>query len=123
MAVDKKSDHVGNHGGTYIDNHGMTRQFTYIDHDKKSKMSFSETSDEEKEKIKNDMIVYRKSIIDRILDVPASLCPYEFHDFTIRGEDKVVIEWNKTMISDDGMSIDRLVSFCTLLENRFNTKS
>ena len=34
MAIDKKSQHVGNHGGVYTDNDGMTKQFTYIDHDK-----------------------------------------------------------------------------------------
>ena len=39
MAVDKKSDHVGNHGGTYIDNDGQSKQFTYIDHDKKTKFA------------------------------------------------------------------------------------
>lgn len=34
MAVDKKSQHVGNHGGVYTDNDGQTKQFTYIDHDR-----------------------------------------------------------------------------------------
>lgn len=40
MAVDKKSDYVGNHGGKYTDEHGQTRQFTYVDHDVKPKISF-----------------------------------------------------------------------------------
>ena len=39
MAVDKKSDHVGNHGGAYIDNDGMRKQFVTVDHDKKTKIS------------------------------------------------------------------------------------
>lgn len=34
MAVDKKSQHVGNHGGVYTDNDGQIKQFTYIDHDR-----------------------------------------------------------------------------------------
>lgn len=34
MAVDKKSQHVGNHGGAYTDIDGMTKQFTYVDHDR-----------------------------------------------------------------------------------------
>lgn len=34
MGVDKKSDHVGNHGGRYADMDGMTKQFTYVDHDR-----------------------------------------------------------------------------------------
>lgn len=41
MAVDKKSDHVGNHGGAYTDIDGMRKQFTYVDHDKKTKIGIS----------------------------------------------------------------------------------
>lgn len=32
--MDKKSQHVGNHGGVYTDIDGQTKQFTVIDHDK-----------------------------------------------------------------------------------------
>jgi hypothetical protein len=32
--MDKKSDHVGNHGGRYTDIDGQTKQFTYVDHDR-----------------------------------------------------------------------------------------
>ena len=39
MAVDRKAEHVGNHGGVYTDLNGMSRQFTYIDHDKKPTLS------------------------------------------------------------------------------------
>lgn len=39
MAVDRKADHVGNHGGVYTDIDGQTKQFTVIDHDKKVKIS------------------------------------------------------------------------------------
>jgi len=39
MAVDRKADYVGNHGGAYTDETGMSRQFTYVDHDKKLKIS------------------------------------------------------------------------------------
>lgn len=41
MAVDRKADHVGNHGGAYTDQDGMSRQFTYVDHDPKTRISFS----------------------------------------------------------------------------------
>lgn len=34
MAVDRKADYVGNHGGAYVDESGQTRQFTYVDHDR-----------------------------------------------------------------------------------------
>ena len=46
MAVDKKSQHVGNHGGVYTDMEGMSKQFTTIDHDKKSKIHFSSNKEE-----------------------------------------------------------------------------
>jgi hypothetical protein len=32
--MDKKSQHVGNHGGRYTDIDGQTKQFTYVDHDR-----------------------------------------------------------------------------------------
>ena len=38
MAVDKKSDYVGNHGGAYTDVDGQSKQFTYVDHDPKVKI-------------------------------------------------------------------------------------
>lgn len=41
MAVDKKSDWVGNHNGRYTDIDGMSKQFTYIDHDKKIRIGLS----------------------------------------------------------------------------------
>lgn len=44
MAVDRKADYVGNHGGAYSDIDGMSRQFTYVDHDKKLKITFNSTS-------------------------------------------------------------------------------
>jgi hypothetical protein len=44
MAVDKKSDYVGNHGGRYTDIDGISKQFTYIDHDKKTKVGINYNS-------------------------------------------------------------------------------
>lgn len=34
MATDRKADYVGTHGGAYTDMDGMTKQFTYVDHDR-----------------------------------------------------------------------------------------
>lgn len=121
MAVDKKKDHVGNHGGAYIDNDGNRRQFTYIDHDPKTKISGSVTTDKEKETIKDSLSLYRKELVQRILDVPASLCPIEFSEFTLRGESQSVIQWNEKMLSDDGMTINRLRDLCTIVERRFES--
>lgn len=120
MAVDKKSSHVGNHGGTYTDMNGMTKQFTYIDHDKKTKISTNKMTDKEKKKVSTDLSAYRVSLQDRILCIPASVCPWEFHDFTIRNEKTPEILWNEVMVRDEGISIDRLRELCTLTERRFD---
>lgn len=113
MAVDSKSQHVGNHGGRYIDNDGQSKQFTYIDHDKKPTISFH-TEEVDKEWQGK----YTKELVDRIMDIPASICPVEFQDFTVRGENQAVITWNKTMILDSGMDLGKLRDLCTILENR-----
>lgn len=41
MAVDKPGDYVGNHGGAYTDIDGLSKQFTYVDHDKKLTAAFN----------------------------------------------------------------------------------
>lgn len=70
MAVDKKSDHVGNHGGAYTDNDGMRKQFTIIDHDKKLKIS-SHVSSETLEDIQKLLDQYLKEKIETVLLLPA----------------------------------------------------
>jgi hypothetical protein len=122
MAVDRKSDHVGNHGGGYVDNDGNRRQFTYIDHDPKTSISGLVSTDKDKEAIKSSLSSYKLDIIQRILDVPASLCPIEFYEFTIRGENQLVVTWNETMLRDEGLTLNRLRDLCTLLENKFDSK-
>lgn len=116
MAVDRPGDYVGNHGGAYTDDSGMSKQFTYVDHDPKIKISGSVTTDKEKETIKSSLLLYKKELVQRILDVSASFCPIEFSEFTLRTTSK--IEWNKKMLSDNGMSIDRLRDICTIVERR-----
>lgn len=116
MAVDKPGDYVGNHGGGYIDNDGNRRQFTYIDHDPKTKITNSVSVD--KEAITKELSDYRELLIQEILNTPASVCPIIFSEFTVRGESQTVIEWNKTMITDKGMTINRLRDLYTLLSNR-----
>lgn len=112
MAVDKKSDYVGNHGGAYTDENGMSRQFTYVDHDKKPTIS---TFSGETEKF--DFNKYRESIIKDILLYPASICPSVFVDYTLRGEGKSQIEWNTDMLIDTGIPINQLRDLNTLLSN------
>lgn len=113
MATDRPGDYIGNHGGKYTDESGMTRQFTYVDHDKKPTIS---TNTEKVDK--SWQKEYRNSIINRILGIPASLCPEPYYDFTVRGENQNTITWNEKMVRDEGIEIDRLRMLCTLLENK-----
>lgn len=115
MAVDKKSQHVGNHGGTYTDIDGMSKQFTYIDHDKKSKMSFFNNCAETRKWSEKG---YKADLVERITELPASICPEIFCDYTIRGEGKRVVEWNTDMLIDAGVPTNQLRDLCTLLENK-----
>lgn len=72
MAIDTKSQHVGNHGGTYTDNDGQSKQFTYIDHDKKQKISShlspSQNELEEMQKRQEDYTAWK---IEFVLLLPA----------------------------------------------------
>ena len=113
MTADRKADHVGNHGGAYTDLDGNRKQFTYIDHDKKPKISLNlpttgKYSEED----------YRKYLQDRILAVSASYCPVEFSDFIKRGADQVALGWNEAMLQDKGISTNMLRDLVTILENR-----
>jgi hypothetical protein len=49
MAVDRKADHVGDHGGRYTDIDGASKQFTYVDHDKKTRIGVSSNTPFNKE--------------------------------------------------------------------------
>lgn len=71
MAVDRKADYVGNHGGAYTDVDGQSRQFTYIDHDKKTKISRERETKEEKQKRKDLLKAYKQQEIEFILSRPA----------------------------------------------------
>jgi hypothetical protein len=117
MAVDRKSQHVGNHGGKYMDNDGMSKQFTYIDHDKKTKISKLNSSEQEMERIKQELKDYRVDLQERILKIPASLAPDIYYDFTVRGANLTEITWNEKMIKDEGLDLDRLRTLAVILEN------
>lgn len=112
MATDRKADYVGNHGGAYTDIDGMSKQFTYVDHDKKTTISLNSGKSESVE------TGYREQLVTRVLDQPASICPEIFSDFTIRGEGKSHIEWDKNMLTNKGLPILRLQEMVTLLENK-----
>lgn len=117
MAVDKKSDHVGNHDGRYTDMEGQTRQFTYIDHDKKPTIGgmVTETKEELEEALKQD----RLNSINKILAMPASLCDEVHAHFTIRGEENETVKWNETMLKDPGVTWVTLYNIGTIVGKRF----
>lgn len=118
MSTDKLSDHYTS-AQAYTDLDGQSRQFTFIDHDKKSKISALKQTEEEVQEIKNSLNSYRLDLVKRILEIPASLCPFEFVDFTVRGEAMDKIEWNKKMLEDEGLPLNNLRFLCTILENKF----
>ncbi len=111
MAVDKKSQHVGNHGGAYIDNSGLSKQFTVIDHDRKPKISTSTGKPEE-----NWEQTYRDHLMERIHNMSASLCPSLFYEATVRGQGKTVITWNEDVLKE--MDITKLRTICILTEKK-----
>jgi len=112
MAVDKKSDYYTS-AQNYTDLDGQSRSFTFIDHDKKTKIATGSVEGATKQLAED-----RKNLVDRILLLPASACPAIFSDFTVRGE--AGIHWNTAMISDAGMSMQQLNDIRTLTENRID---
>ena len=115
MAVDRKADYVGNNGGAYTDIDGMSRQFTYVDHDKKTKISAKVTTQEEVDEAKKQLGEYRFDLIKRITAIHASLCPTIFSDYVVKG-DVDQITWNTDMLLDAGVPLNQLRDLCTLLE-------
>lgn len=112
-----KSKYVGNHGGAYVDINGQSKQFTYVDHDPKTKISTTNMSTQEKETIKSELATYRASLITKISVSPPSLCPNLFEKFTLRG-DREAIEWDVTALNDAGVPLQTLSDLWTLLSKR-----
>lgn len=97
----------------YTDMSGNLRTFTHVDHDKKTKISSSIPDANE---AKENLDLYRTGLIDRLLALPASLCPVIFHDYTIRGEVDV-ITWNEKLIRDP-RDYNTIRDIAVLIENK-----
>jgi len=109
MAVDRKADHVGNHGGTYTDIEGMSRQFTVIDHDKHtSRTQMGRETEEIKKKKEQERIELTKQLmevkersIQQILAMPAISFLKSGNTFAedciIRDVEKGII-WDETFV-------------------------
>lgn len=94
--MDKKSQHVGNHGGRYTDIDGMSKQFTYIDHDKKTRIStFKDNSNQEE--MDKQLKQWRDESIAEILALPPVNVAEDYAQFIIREREKGVI-WDKDMV-------------------------
>lgn len=105
-------------GEAYRDMEGNMKQFSSVDWDSKLTKNMGVTTKGEYNEIRESLKDYRLDLIQRVLDIPASLCPLPFQDFTVRGESITKIPWNETMIKDPGLDISRLRDLCILLENR-----
>lgn len=102
MAVDRKADHVGNHGGRYTDMDGQTKQFTYIDHDVKTKIGVTaKMPEEELDKLKADLERFKREAIAEILAMPAVSAAYfeDYEPFIIRDLEKGII-WNEPVVTN-----------------------
>jgi hypothetical protein len=102
MAVDRKADYVGNHGGAYTDIEGMSRQFTTVDHDKKTKISTGSISDKELQTLKQDITDEVERAILEILALPAVNVLKNgdglYEEFIVRKMPEQRIEWNEPMV-------------------------
>lgn len=116
MALDAAKKDYYTSAEAYRDEDGNMKQFTFIDHDVKTKITPSGKHDIEE--ITKELREYRQSVVKEVLLLSASLCPMEFVDFTIRGEGYSSIQWNELMITDEGLDIWKLVSLRNILENR-----
>lgn len=104
---------------TYRDDDGNMKNFTMIDHSVKTTIGGSpKLNQEELDEISLQRKLHRTELCNRILSIPASLCPLDFEDFTLRGEGFSKIEWNESMITDEGMDPIKRQFLCNILDNR-----
>lgn len=94
-----KNKYIGDHGGKYTDINNMTKQFTYIDHDKKTRISKHEKKDVEelRKSIKN----YTINTIKAILSLPpVNLLKNSnglYEEFIIRDQKEGIL-WNEPVL-------------------------
>jgi len=105
MAVDKKGDYVGTHGGAYTDENGMSRQFTYVDHDRHtSRLKTRETEVEKKERERKASELHAEvkaaqiRRVDEILALPAVAFAMSGNTYA---EDCIIRDLEKGIIWDE----------------------
>lgn len=106
MAVDKKGDYY-NPPSEYQDLDGNWKTFTYVDHDKKTKISTHVSTPEEIEQRKKEKIDRRNKTISEILSLPPAPLVQEndsflnkvlFAEIVIRDSEPVT--WNEKVIRE-----------------------
>jgi hypothetical protein len=115
---DKKSDHYTS-AQHYKDLDGNMRSFTFVDHDKKTKINT--IMDTNKDQVARDLQDYRESLIEKILNLPVTACPSIFDDFKTRGNDALI--WNEAMVRDKGVPLKQLMDIYTLISNKVELHS
>lgn len=102
----------------YTGRDGLTHQETRIDWDEKTKVSSAVITAKDAEVLRKEIVTYRKGLITRILSIPAELAGERYLDFVTRDFDKKKISWNKEMIQDEGMELEKLRDMAVILEKR-----
>lgn len=101
-----KKKYVGDHGGKYVDLDGMTKQFTYVDHDKKTKIHIPLTEEEKKE-LQDSIAKRKEETILEILAMPAVnvmsredtlLDKNLYNEFVLRHKERKEIFWNEEFL-------------------------
>jgi len=100
MPHDELAKYVGNHGGAYTDIDGMSKQFTYVDHDKKTTIS---THNEDTKEVKEALKSHTDQVIEAILSLPAVNAVRNpdglYEEFIIRDKE-LGISWNEHVVRD-----------------------
>lgn len=98
----------------YTDEDGQLKTFTFVDWDRKSKLSAYVPTGNALEQHTLD----RHNLIQSILELPAAYCPGPEASFTLRGEGYKNIEWNKEMLQDAGVPFERLQRIKVIIQKR-----
>lgn len=93
---------------------GQLRNFTHVDHDRKTTISVP--GDGTNPQVEIDR--YRSLLVEKILAIPAVYCNMLFVDYTLRGEKAAgTVKWNATMLEDKGVPLTQLQDIYTLASN------
>lgn len=102
---------------TYDDMDGHVKTFTHVDHDVKVRVSVDPADYNV-----NWQAEWRADFFERIIEIPAAFCPEPYWDFTLRGENVKKVEWNETMLKDEGIDWLKLRGLIAILTNTMENR-